>query len=83
MAADAELKRRIDTVIKDNLVLNRDYDLKPEHKLFEDLGADDLDEFEVVMGLAEEFGLSIPEEDMSNLKTVQNIYDYIDKRYNG
>lgn len=83
MAADSELKRRIDTVIKDNLVLGRDYDLKPEHKLIEDLGADDLDEIEVLMGLEEEFGFAIPEEDMPNLKTVRGIYDYIDKRYNG
>ena len=83
MAVDAELKRRVDTVIKDNLVLSRDYDLKPEHKLVEDLGADDLDEIEVLMGLEEEFGFAIPEDDMSNLKTVQGIYDYIDKRYNG
>jgi len=83
MAADEKLKRRLDDLIRDQLCLARDHELKPEDSLVNDLGADDLDEIEVVIALEEEFGIMISEEDAQGLKTVQNIYDYIDKRENG
>lgn len=83
MAADEKLKRRLDDLIRDQLCLGEYHELKPEDSLVDDLGADDLDEIEVVMALEEEFGITICEEDAQGLKTVQNIYDYIDKRMNG
>lgn len=83
MAADEQLKRRLDDLVRDQLCLGKDHEIKPEFSLVDDLGADDLDEIEVVMALEEEFGITICEEDAQGLKTVQNIYDYIDKRMNG
>ncbi len=47
-------------------------------KLIEDLGADSLDMVEMLMLVEEEFGLSIPDEDALNLKTVGDIIDYIE-----
>ena len=47
-------------------------------KLIEDLGADSLDMVEMLMLVEEEFGLSIPDEDAMNLKTVGDIIDYIE-----
>ena len=83
MAADEQLKRRIDNLIKDQLCLPEDLELKPEDSLANDLGADDLGEIEAVIALEEEFGIAISEEDEHGLKTMQNIYDYIDRRING
>ena len=83
MAADEKLRSRIDDLIRDQLCLGVIDEIKPENSLVDDLGADDLDEIEVVMALEEEFGITICEEDAQGLKTVQNIYDYIDKRMNG
>lgn len=83
MAADEHLKHRIDDIVRYQLVFGEDREIKPENCLFEDLGADDIDEFEIVVALEEEFGIMISEEDAQGLKTVQNIYDYIDKRMNG
>lgn len=83
MAADEKLKSRIDDLIRDQLCLGENQEIKPENSLVDDLGADDLDEIEVVMALEEEFGITIDEDDAQGLKTVQNIYDYIDKRMNG
>lgn len=83
MAADEQLKRRLDDLVRDQLCLGENREIKPEDSLVDDLGADDLDEIEVVMALEEEFGITICEEDAQGLKTVQNIYDYIDKRMNG
>lgn len=52
----------------------------PEASFTEDLGADSLDLFEVVMGLEEEFGVSIDNEDLDQIKTVQDAIDYIEKK---
>lgn len=43
----------------------------------EDLGADSLDLFEVVMALEEEFNISIDNEDLEQIKTVQDAITYI------
>lgn len=52
-------------------------EIKPESKFSEDLGADSLDLFEVVMGLEEVFEVSIDNEDLDQIKTVQDAMDYI------
>ena len=51
-------------------------------KIAEDLGADSLDTVELVQVLEEKFGVSIPNEDVSSIKTVQDVIDYIDKKSN-
>ncbi|WP_442929369.1 acyl carrier protein [Natranaerovirga pectinivora] len=43
----------------------------------EDLGADSLDLFELVMSFEEEFGVEIPNEDLEGIKTVNNCVEYI------
>lgn len=55
-------------------------DLKPETKLVDDLGADSLDEVELVMALEDEFEFEIPDDDAERVKTVQQAVDYITKR---
>ncbi len=48
-----------------------------EASFTEDLGADSLDLFEVVMGIEEEFNVSIDNEDLEQIKTVQDAMNYI------
>ena len=43
----------------------------------EDLEADSLDLFELVMAFEEEFGVEIPSEDLADIKTVGDIMDYM------
>ena len=43
----------------------------------DDLGADSLDLFEMVMAMEETFDVEIPSEDLENLATVQDVMDYI------
>ena len=43
----------------------------------EDLGADSLDLFEMVMALEEEFGVEIPSEDLEKIATVADVMDYL------
>lgn len=44
----------------------------------EDLGADSLDLFELVMSLEEEFGVEIPTEDLEQIATVGDVIKYIE-----
>lgn len=44
----------------------------------EDLGADSLDLFELVMALEEEFGVEIPTEDLEQITTVGDVIKYVE-----
>ncbi len=52
-------------------------DVTPEAKFGDDLGADSLDLFELVMALEEEYGVEIPSEDLENISTIQDVMDYL------
>ena len=51
--------------------------ITPESSFKDDLGAYSLDLFELVMALEEEFGVSIPSEDLENIKTVNDVMEYL------
>ena len=48
-----------------------------ETSLKDDLGADSLDLFELVMALEEEYNVEIPSEDLEKLTTVGAVMDYL------
>ena len=45
--------------------------------LADDLGADSLDLFELVMALEDEYNIEIPAEDLTDLTTVGAVMDYL------
>ena len=45
--------------------------------LVEDLGADSLDVVELIMTFEDEFGVTLPDEDVAKMKTVGDVVDYI------
>ena len=45
----------------------------------EDLAADSLDLFQMVMSLEEEYGVEIPTEDLESLETVGDVVRYIEE----
>lgn len=54
--------------------------LTEETSFKEDLGADSLDLFEMVMALEEEFEVEIPTEDLENIKTIGDVEAYLQSR---
>ena len=52
--------------------------IKPESNFKEDLKADSLDLFELVMSLEDECSVTIPSEDLEKILTVQDVVDYIE-----
>ncbi|MBR1865387.1 MAG: acyl carrier protein [Lachnospiraceae bacterium] len=43
----------------------------------DDLGADSLDLFELVMALEEEYDVEIPSEELENIATVEDVIEYL------
>ena len=52
-------------------------DVVSEASFVDDLGADSLDQVELIMAMEEEFDISIPDEDAEKIVTVQQAIDYI------
>ena len=48
-----------------------------ESKFKEDLGADSLDLFELVMALEDEYSVEIPAEDLQTMATVGDVINYL------
>ena len=62
-------------------VLNVDPDeISPESTFLDDLGADSLDLFELVMALEDEYSVEIPSEDLEKLATVGDVAEYLKEK---
>ena len=79
-----KLKRRffiifeeIKAIVAENLGADKD-SITPETSFSEDLKADSLDLFEMVMAFEEHFGVDIPAEDLEQLKTVGDVMSYVE-----
>lgn len=46
----------------------------------EDLGADSLDLYELVMNLEDEYGIEMPIDDLKDMKTVGDVINYLKSR---
>ena len=46
--------------------------------LIEDLGADSLDSVVLVLAIEDRFGIDVPDEDVEELRTVQQLVEYIE-----
>lgn len=51
--------------------------IKSETNFKDDLGADSLDLFELIMSMEEEFGVEIPTEDLEKMATVNDVMEYL------
>ena len=52
-------------------------EITPEASFIDDLGADSLDQVELIMAMEEEFDISIPDEDAEKIGTVQDALNYV------
>ncbi|MCI2048410.1 MAG: acyl carrier protein [Lachnospiraceae bacterium] len=59
-------------------VLNVDpNEIKPETTFTEDLGADSLDLYQIIMEIEQEFDIKVSDDKIENIKTVQQAADLI------
>ncbi len=69
---------KIRDIISEVLNLNSE-EINPESRFIEDLGADSLDIFQIIMGIEEEFDIEIENEDAEKIVTVQDAIDRINE----
>lgn len=67
---------KMKSIIAEQLSVSQD-EVKPESRFKEDLGADSLDLFELVMALEDEYSVEIPAEDLTALATVEDVIKYL------
>ena len=65
-------------IIAENLGVDADT-ITEESSFKDDLGADSLDLFELVMALEEKYEKEIPSEDLEQLVTVGDVIEYLEK----
>ena len=69
---------QIKEILKDTMDIDESK-ITLDAKLKEDLELDSLDSVELTMSAEEEFGIEIPDEDVMNFKTVNDIVNYIEE----
>ena len=68
--------KEITEIIAEQLVMDES-EIKPESNIIDDLKADSLAIVEMLMAIEEKYDVNVPDEDVPNLKTVQDIADYV------
>ena len=70
---------KIKSIISEVLSIDAD-GITEETTFLDDLGADSLDLFELVMALEDEYNIEIPAEELTELATVGDVIEYLKGR---
>ena len=70
---------KVKELISEQLDVKAD-DITEASNIQDDLGADSLDLFELVMALEDEYSVEIPAEDLQNLATVGDVMNYLKEK---
>ena len=71
-------KEKVREIIAKQLSVKQET-VKEESNIAEELGADSLDLVEILMALEDEFGISIPDEAIPQIKTIKDVVAFIEK----
>ena len=74
----AVVEEKVKKIICEQLNVSGE-DVVPDASFVDDLGADSLDQVELIMAMEEEFDVSIPDEDAEKISTVKDAIEYIKK----
>lgn len=72
------IEEKIKKIICEQLEVD-EKDVIPEASFIDDLGADSLDQVELIMAMEEEFGISISDEEAEKIATVKDAVAYVEK----
>jgi acyl carrier protein len=74
----ADVEEKVRSIICEQLNVSED-DVIPKASFVDDLGADSLDQVELIMAMEEEFDISISDEEAEKIATVQDAMDFIER----
>ena len=69
---------KLQEIIADVLNVQKD-EIRPETTFVDDLGADSLDIFQIIMGIEEEFDIEIPDEEAEKFQLVGDLVRYVEE----
>jgi acyl carrier protein len=72
----SELEGKVKQIIAEKLGVSEDK-VNPQASFVDDLGADSLDQVELIMAFEDAFDVEIPDEDAEKLKSVQDAISYL------
>ena len=75
----SDINKKVTEIIVDKLGVDESK-ITPNAHFINDLGADSLDQVELVMQLEEEFDLEISDEEAENLTDVSKVIDFLEKK---
>ena len=76
--AEKTIEQRVKDIIVEQLGVDES-EVTPEASITDDLGADSLDQVELVMAFETEFNIDIPDEEAEKIKTVGDAVKRIDE----
>lgn len=79
MSLTTDITNRVKKTIAEQLGVQQST-VTEEKAFVADLGADSLDEIELVMAIEDEFGIEIPDDDAEKITTVKEAIDYVVSR---
>ena len=72
----SDIEARVKKIVAEQLGVN-EAEVKTASSFVDDLGADSLDNVELVMALEDEFGTEIPDVEAEKITTVQQAIDFV------
>lgn len=72
----SDLENKVKAIIAEKLGVNEDK-VTPQAAFVDDLGADSLDQVELIMAFEDAFDVEIPDEDAEKLKSVKDAVEYL------
>lgn len=69
---------KVKNIVAEELGVDNIEDITMETSMMKDLEADSLDAVEIMMALEDEFGISIPDEEAENFKSIGDIVKFIE-----
>jgi acyl carrier protein len=73
------MEEKIKQLIEDKLGISPG-DYRNDERFIDDLGCDSLDMVDLIMECEKEFNISIPDDDVYKILTVQDLIDYVTER---
>ena len=78
MVGKAEVAEKVKQIVSEQLGVEES-EVTPSAAFTDDLGADSLDQVELVMALEEAFSMEISDEEAEKIRTVQDAINYVEK----
>jgi acyl carrier protein len=75
----SEMETKVKQIIAEKLGVSEDK-ITPQASFVDDLGADSLDQVELIMAFEDAFDIEIPDEDAEKMRSVKDAMDYLSKK---